>query len=516
MHVLVTGVLTLLFSTVTAWDWPDVKLSVLDHARWDQKGHNGGAIAGLVTPCNVWLNGLKSGRANAADWIRTAYHDMATHNSDDGTGGLDASIRFDEELHRPENAGNSFDLAIVHLGSTVNRYVSLADALAAAMVVSVENCAGPEIPFRGGRVDAPEPGPSGVPQPDQPLATHIESFRKQGFTQEEMIGLVACGHSFGGVQSKFFPDVVPELNDPNNTESSTHFDSTFFTFDNKVATEYVAGTTGNPLVVGTNDTFNSDKRIFQSDANVTMQAFAESPDLFFSTCRDLFTRMIDTVPNSVQLTEVLDPKPFKPHNVALNDISEGVLQLNGELRVWNAAPTNVTILVKDAAGHEDSASTVHTSDMVGTSTAERYSSSWYSFNLTVSSAVSMSFLIDGRLEDQAGKGYVVDDSIMFSASSCLVLDETGDGVARYDIAIRKDRTPKRVSVEQDVTDHTGGPSVQTTDASTTPLAMGAYSIWRVSDVPIGSGATAVAELDDGTTIEAALNRATFTLPHCTV
>jgi len=32
-----------------------------------------------------------------------AYHDMATHNIEDGTGGMDASIRF--ELDRPEVCG---------------------------------------------------------------------------------------------------------------------------------------------------------------------------------------------------------------------------------------------------------------------------------------------------------------------------------------------------------------------------------------------------------------------------
>ena len=36
----------------------------------------------------------------AANWVRTAYHDMATHNVDTGEGGLDASIYF--ELDRAE------------------------------------------------------------------------------------------------------------------------------------------------------------------------------------------------------------------------------------------------------------------------------------------------------------------------------------------------------------------------------------------------------------------------------
>jgi hypothetical protein len=45
-------------------------------------------------------------------------------------------------------------------------------------------------------------------------------------------------HSFGGVEHKAFPDIVPELKDPNNTLSVAHFDSTFSVFDNKVCVLY--------------------------------------------------------------------------------------------------------------------------------------------------------------------------------------------------------------------------------------------------------------------------------------
>jgi len=103
------------------------------------------------------------------------------------------------------------------------------------------------------------------------------------------------------VQHSALPDIVPELNDPtHNSESNVPFDSTNAQFDNTVsviepialvvnktdtiyhpvsshslahrATEYVTGTTVNPLVVNTNDTFNSDKRIFAHDGNATMNA----------------------------------------------------------------------------------------------------------------------------------------------------------------------------------------------------------------------------------------------------
>lgn len=101
-------------------------------------------------------------------------------------------------------------------------------------------------------MDATEANAPGVPEPQQDIDAHIASFARQGFTQQEMIGLVACGcvfvhpprarrltaprprHTFGGVQRTAFPDIVPELNDPKNTESNAPFDSTFTTFDNRV------------------------------------------------------------------------------------------------------------------------------------------------------------------------------------------------------------------------------------------------------------------------------------------
>ncbi|KAJ6528839.1 heme peroxidase [Mycena capillaripes] len=73
------------------------------------------------------------------------------------------------------------------------RHVTTADAIALLAVLAVENCGGPEIAFRGGRIDAVEPNAPGVPQPQQNIDSHIASFARQGFTKTEMIGLVACG-----------------------------------------------------------------------------------------------------------------------------------------------------------------------------------------------------------------------------------------------------------------------------------------------------------------------------------
>lgn len=97
------------------------------------------------------------------------------------------------------------------------------------------SCGGPIIPFRGGRIDALTAGPAGVPEPHQDLTSHTESFRRQGFTLSEMITLIACGHTIGGVRSLDFPDLVPpgdNLSIPNikHFDTSPEFDHTMLVF----------------------------------------------------------------------------------------------------------------------------------------------------------------------------------------------------------------------------------------------------------------------------------------------
>lgn len=60
------------------------------------------------------------------------------------------------------------------------------------------------------------------------------AFAPQGFNQEDMLGLIACGHSFGSVQNTAFPDIIPPSTDPHDTSGNVHFDSTFDHFDNKM------------------------------------------------------------------------------------------------------------------------------------------------------------------------------------------------------------------------------------------------------------------------------------------
>lgn len=105
-----------------------------------------------------------------------------------------------------------------------------ADIIAIGAIMAVNTCGGPILPLQGGRIDAWTAGDFGTPQPQQDLATLTESFRKQGFNSTEMIKMVACGHTLGGVRSADFPELVPP--NPNsiypvikNFDNSTHFDN---------------------------------------------------------------------------------------------------------------------------------------------------------------------------------------------------------------------------------------------------------------------------------------------------
>jgi hypothetical protein len=50
---------------------------------------------------------------------------------------------------------------------------------------------GDYIAFRGGRIDATQAGPPGVPEPQDTLAQHTADFARQGFTPQEMIQVSA-------------------------------------------------------------------------------------------------------------------------------------------------------------------------------------------------------------------------------------------------------------------------------------------------------------------------------------
>ncbi|KAJ7860165.1 hypothetical protein B0H13DRAFT_2355770 [Mycena leptocephala] len=97
----------------TAYIWPSPQLDTLESLRWDLDRHPIAPFAALhLLP---FLRRRSLGEA---------YHDMATHNNADGTGGMDVSIRFPEEQARAENAADRFNNILRLLAGVASRCVS--------------------------------------------------------------------------------------------------------------------------------------------------------------------------------------------------------------------------------------------------------------------------------------------------------------------------------------------------------------------------------------------------------
>lgn len=205
------------YSAASTYTWPD-ETDILESIYYQQVGYRERRFGVFVRTCDAGATNLGPGRTNAAEWVRTAYHDMATADVEAGTGGIDASIGF--ERARPENVGSrAFTDALLFFENFMSVRSSMADLIALGAVMSITACTVSTerkpifVPFRGGRIDATEAGPLGIPEPHQNLSTHRQIFKKQGFNETEMIALIACGHSLGGVNGRDFPEIVPVKND---------------------------------------------------------------------------------------------------------------------------------------------------------------------------------------------------------------------------------------------------------------------------------------------------------------
>ncbi|KAJ3794689.1 heme peroxidase [Lentinula aff. detonsa] len=427
-------------SSFSTFQWPNPQLAYADKQLYE------GSLGILAQNCAPREN-----TTIPAQWLRIAYHDMSTHNVDDGTGGLDASIQY--ELDRPQNIGQGqFDsLNDFRAFDIFAPFFGMADVIALGAVLAVAGCGGPIIPFSAGRVDATEAGPATVPEPQQDLASHTEAFRRQGFTPTEMIGLVACGHTLGGVRQVDFPLVVTDTEDVLQT-----FDTTT-NFDNAIVSEYLQNTTENILVVGPNVTTRSDFRIFSSDGNVTMQSFLSS-DTFNETCGTLIERMINTVPNGVTLSEPIS-EPFDyVVSEPLFSYRNGTFSVVTTLRVLGDNPDRtVTMLWADRQG-SNCPSTGCTSPSTQTDEVfltligniQSLTANRFLFNATINATTSISkfwFEVDENdgsdpiVVNNGGSGFVIEQDSIFidnGRSETVLVIPTFEQYKQVVVAIRGD------------------------------------------------------------------------------
>ncbi|KAF7318837.1 Peroxidase [Mycena chlorophos] len=389
------------------FNWPDPLLSTLDDSLYRP----------FVSAASTFaLNcGSRDNSTIAAQWLRLAYHDAATYDITTGLGGLDASIAY--EYTRPQNPGPGMLESLLDFAVSPNEYVGMADFIAMGAINAVIGCGGPVIPFRGGRVDATEAGPATVPEPQQDLATHTAKFAAQGFNATEMISLIACGHSLGGVRQVDFPLVVTE-DVPTGIQTFTPplVDNQTIGFDNTLIHEYLDGTTQDVLVVGSNITTRSDLRIFSSDNNVTMNQLADL-NTFNEVCVDLIGRMINTVPSSVTLTDNIEPFDFKVWNTLLFP-QGGSLAFLATLRIIENGLTRTVTMFW--ASRSDSGVSPAESSLLATLKGVP-SFNLHSFNASIDLVSSIShfwFEVDNNdgsapfVVDNNGKNYTIDQDVV--------------------------------------------------------------------------------------------------------
>jgi hypothetical protein len=410
--------------------WPSPVYDELEALMMQYDGYRALGFFDGVATCS-FSSSRDPGRRTAAEWIRTAYHDMATANVAAGTGGLDGSLQF--ETDREENVGSGITSSFGFFQNFFNARVSLADLIALGVHTATRSCRGPFVPYRANRIDAISAGPLGVPQAGENLTTLTQRFEQAGFNTEDMIGLVACGHTLGAVHSVDFPNIVPNGTRLNNAGD---FDSTAAAFDNKVVVEYLDSNSSDPLLIGPPAT-NSDARVFSADGNVTMEAMAD-PAEFQDRCKALFERMINTVPREVNLTDPILPYEVKPVEVHLTVASGTLLNFAGDIRVRTTVRpaseiSKVELLYVDRDGstsgcEEETGCTVLAPETLlqgGSTSSLDENFQFYTFSTNISSSSGVSSytvritLVNGTTEihDNGGERFTVPNLIFFQPSA---------------------------------------------------------------------------------------------------
>lgn len=380
------------------------------------EGYRARELARPVTPCSFES---PTGFIPAAGFLRTAFHDVAPHNSAAGTGGLDASINFELTGDGGRaNAGPFANNTLTFLSSYYSNKASMSDLLALATYTAVRGCGGPAIPIKTGRKDAEEAGALGVPAPTDSQQTLKDSFARMGFDTQDMIKLVACGHTLGGVHQNQFPQVGVNGSTPSNVQN---FDTTEAKFDSRVAKEFVSNTTQNPLVNG-NPNATSDKLVFTADGGNTIKQLADE-QTFQQECKVMLQKMIDVVPSGVSLTEAIEVYDVKPGSLSLALSGNSSLVFSGEVRVrtTNGDVGSVELVYKTRNGQQGSNKITTTA--VGTATGHDDSFTFYSFsaNLDLSTSISsFDVIVDGETYDNNGESFPVQDNLFVQLPDCTL------------------------------------------------------------------------------------------------
>ncbi|EEQ35866.1 hypothetical protein McanMca71_007345 [Microsporum canis] len=434
--------------------WPSA-IDELEDLMFLNTGYHARGFSAGVTPCSFSQQGPS--RIASAEWIRTAFHDMATGNVFTGVGGLDASIQYELAGNGGENIGAAFNTTLETFTPFFSPRSSMADLIALGIYTAVRSCGGPVVKIRAGRIDATERGAFGVPQPENSQGTFINQFARTGFNVSDMIAVTACGHTMGGVHASNFPQITVPGTVPNDFQL---FDSTI-AFDERIAADFVGGVTGNPLtgMTAKRNSRDSDTKVFTADRNVTIAALAD-PTTFQATCARVLQKMIEVVPSGVNLTAPIEPYEVKPSRLQLSLAGNGsTIDFSGEIRVRTTTRpltsiSKAEIVYKDRLGGSDCGSCIISTEYKGAAEGFDDSFAFYGFSTSVPVETSISrfnvriVLNTGEaiIYDNNGSGYPVQDTIMFQPKQSCVLGDNIPGNFVVVAAVRDTANSPRVTL----------------------------------------------------------------------
>ncbi|KAK9420195.1 putative WSC domain-containing protein [Seiridium unicorne] len=307
--------------------------------------------------------------------------------------------------------------------------------------------------------------------------------------------MVACGHTLGGVHGEDFPQVTGNGTTGYVARFEGNTGTSFAKFDNVVVTQYLNDFTENPLVVGKNDTINSNKRVFGADANKTINALADA--IAFQS--------------KLTLSDPLDPINIKPtiDFMALN--SNGTIDFQGRVRVRVSSATGrdpndigMYLTYNDRNGVNSSTiiTTYQGRQDGGLSNGlfnEQFA--WFEFSTILNPEAGISSfnahlttLSTGASTtyDNGGRGFPVPDDILYQKSQSCV-DVNGTPTLTVSAAVRKEKADEVVAVDLvQITPRQGvilnALSIETTPLQKTTQIVGDYSIFSVQ-VPMNVAST---------------------------
>ena len=241
------------------------------------------------------------------------------------------------------------------------------------------------------------------------------------------------------MHSAEFPQLVPASTSVNGQIS---FDSSVAAFDSRVVTEYMNGSTSNPLVVGPAVALkkHSDFRVFNSDGNATVNAMF-LPGAFQSVCQTVLQKMVDVVPGGVVLTDPIVPYTVKPADMQLTLTTGSRLLLTGSIRIrtTNLAANsieNIVLAWKDRSGGNScgpitSCSTTSTLQGVAHGFDDTFDFFTISVYIPASEGISSSVVklnLKGRgsqIYNGNGQGYPMPDEIILQKPQRCLLQGSG-------------------------------------------------------------------------------------------